>query len=460
MMANLNKVDVVVIGAGAAGLSCALRLADAGKSVLLLDRSDRPGGVIQTVRRQGFILERGPFNVLVRSEAFAWVLDKIDARVPAIVASQQSAKRRYVLTSNGLQAIPSSPWGLLSTSILSPLGRLRALGGLVASKRGKSDDTLDVVFRRRLGSEVAEKIGSAATVGIWASESDELEAAACMPRVVKIDKRFRSPLVGMFSLPKSSVKAPNGMVSFQGGLASLADEVARQLEDRIFLAMNVTTVRKLDQGWQVETENGSMYQSSHLVLACGARTAAKLLSPVVSEISQELSAIRHTSLTTVNLGFRREDVAHPLNGYGFLVPKKYKESGLLGVLFASTVFPHHAPEGHVLLRVFLGGTRHPLVRESNDIDVLQTTIASIQGQLGLRAAPVLTDISRWHDAIPVYGPGHVSRTRHIHKLANEQQGLWLAGNFLGGLSVNDCVTQGVQIADKIVNFSGDAPCHP
>ena len=281
-----------------------------------------------------------------------------------------------------------------------------------------------------------------------------------MPRVVKVDKRFRSPLVGMFSLPKSSMKAPKGMVSFQGGLANLADEVARQLEDRIRLAMNVTTVRKLDQGWQVETENGSTYQASHLVMACGARTATKLLVSVTSEISQELAAIKHTSLTTVNLGFRREDVAHPLDGYGFLVPKKYKEAGLLGVLFASTGFPHHAPEGHVLLRVFLGGTRHPLVRESKDDEVLQMTIASIQDQLGLRAAPVLSDISRWPDAIPVYGPGHVNRTCHIHKLANEQHGLWLAGNFLDGLSVNDCVTQGVQVADKIVNFSGDAPCHP
>jgi len=148
MMTNPNKMDVIVIGAGAAGLACALRLADAGKSVLLLDRADRPGGVIQTVKRQGFILERGPFNVLVRSEAFAWVLDKIHERAPAITASQQSAKRRFVLTSNGLQAIPSSPWGLLSTSILSPLGRLRALGGLVASRRGRLDDTMDVLFRR------------------------------------------------------------------------------------------------------------------------------------------------------------------------------------------------------------------------------------------------------------------------------------------------------------------------
>ena len=160
MITNPNKVDVIIIGAGAAGLACALRLADAGKSVLLLERSDRPGGVIQTVKRQGFILERGPFNVLVRSDAFAWLLNKIHARVPAITASQQSARRRFVLTGHGLQAIPSSPWGLLSTGILSPMGRLRALGGLVASRRGRSEDTMDVVFRRRW--EARWRRGSAA----------------------------------------------------------------------------------------------------------------------------------------------------------------------------------------------------------------------------------------------------------------------------------------------------------
>ena len=119
----------------------------------------------------------------------------------------------------------------------------------------------------------------------------------------------------------------------------------------------------------------------------------------------------------------------------------------------------HAPQGHVLLRVFLGGTRHPLVRESKDADVLQMTMNSIQDMLGLHA-PVLSDISRWPEAIPVYATGHVNRTRRIHKLASTLPGLWLAGNFLDGLSVNDCVSQGVQVADKIVNFSGDAPCHP
>jgi len=165
-------------------------------------------------------------------------------------------------------------------------------------------------------------------------------------------------------------------------------------------------------------------------------------------------AITHASLATINFGFRRKDIEHPLDGYGFLVPKKWQISPLLGVLFCSSVFPHHAPAEYALVRAFLGGTRHPAVQNIDDQALRDAALCALDQVLGLRSKPHLVDISRWNQAIPRYTPGHTERINHIRYEISKKPGLWLAGNFMSGISVNDCIAQGIQVARVISENSG------
>jgi oxygen-dependent protoporphyrinogen oxidase len=460
------KVQTVVIGAGAAGLACGLKLAQSHHNFLVLEQSGQPGGMMQTVHRDGFILERGPFNVLVRSPEFAWLLHVLGDKVSLISADKAVGKKRYILHAsasaekNGsatrvLKPVPHSLWSFVRSSALSPWEKARAALGLVVSRRGLADDTIDAIVRRRMGSGVAEKIASAASVGIWGAESHELEAAACLPRLAQFDRQSRSPLWTVYRAgTRQKAASRKGLVSFSVGLGEFADALANELGKRLACAQGVKQIQRIAQGWRITTQSGQDVVGSNIVLACGARQAAELLAAFALEVTERLQAIPHTSLATINFGFRRQDVVHPLDGYGFLVPKRWETSPLLGALFCSAVFPHHAPAGHVLIRAFLGGTRHPESLGLDDQSLCAAALRVLDEVLGLRAEPCLTDVARWDQAIPRYTRGHRERINQILLQIAKLPGLWLAGNFMSGISVNDCITQGVQVAAAISGNSG------
>jgi oxygen-dependent protoporphyrinogen oxidase len=209
--------------------------------------------------------------------------------------------------------------------------------------------------------------------------------------------------------------------------------------------------------WRVETGSRRSFGARRLVLAIGARATAALVRPLAepgARIAIELDAIDSASLTVLNLGFRAESFAQPPAGYGFLVARSDRAERALGVLYASSVFPHQAPEGHVSLRVFFGGTRHPALASAPEdelvasaLDVLRRHASLFPGGMG---APVATDLVRWPQAVPIYRPGHGARVARLGADAAELPGLWLAGTYLDGVSVNNCVARGVRVAEAIV----------
>ncbi len=452
--------DVIVIGAGISGLTAAWRLKQAGIDVCVLESEHDVGGAMRTERRDGFLLEKGPFNVIVRDEAFERLLKDLGHEIEVIEASRTAARARYVLHDNRLCKVPSNPLDLVTTPLLTLGGKARLVLGLVASRRRSADDdSIDNAARRRFGPEVADRLVSALCVGIFAAESRELSLSACLPSAAEIDTQSRSPLGFMIAKrfrQRRNAKTPRrwrGLVSFRDGLGELPKILAAQLKQELFTSCRARSIRKVGRQYEIncsiEGGTGPTLRTGQLVLAIPKSATATLLVDLAPEISEHINAIPSSGLIVLNLGFERRHVGHPLDGYGFLVPTTSSSFPLLGVLWADSVFGHHAPPNRRLLRVFMGGTRRPDVLTKSDRGLVDIAFTALRDLLRLTSKPLLIDVCRWPDAIPQYRPGHVQRVIQINQQLRHYPGLHLIGNYLDGISINDCVRTASRTASEI-----------
>ncbi|MEZ6016227.1 MAG: protoporphyrinogen oxidase [Planctomycetota bacterium] len=459
--------EVLVIGGGVAGLAAAEHLARHGADVRCVEAGASPGGVTSTRELSGFLFEQGPFNVLCRAPEFGALLQELAGELRVSPVDPTRGARRFVLQGGRLHPVPTRLGALLRSPLIGVGGALRAGAGLALSARPPAGlergATVDEVARRRFGPRIADNLVSALTVGVFGVESDELEARTALPFLGDLDDGGRSPLVGLVKRRRAARHAtdqtpkPRGMLSFEGGLGALPRALARRLGLRFTGATPIAQLRRASDRWRATTADGDVLEARRVVLAVGARATAALVAPLPGggdALAAELRAVEHASLTVVNLGFCADAFAAPLEGYGFLVARSDRDEPALGVLYASSVFPAQAPAGHVSLRVFFGGTRHPALAAAPEAQLTEAALDVLRRLAGLRAgpagSPVAVDIARWPGAVPIYHPGHGARVARVRALEARQPGLALAGTYLDGVSVNDCVARGVRVARRIL----------
>ncbi len=466
---NAARFDTVVVGGGISGLTAAWRLHQAGVNVGLIEASEQVGGCTRTERRDGFLLEKGPFNVMVRDPSFEELLGGVAGEVRVVTAAK-SGRRRYIYRGGKLFAVPSHPLALLTTGLISFGARCRLIRGLFFSRAaGSSEETIAEVATRRFGREVAETLISAAVSGILAGDIDKLSLAACFPNVARIDSEVTS-LVGygirrIFASRKR--KRPpqwGGLVSCDEGLGALTQTLGTRLGDRLLSGWRVGVIDASGDGFRIACSNhrgeGMTVVASRLVLALSVSQSTELLRPIAPEAALAIAPVKNASLVVLNLGFRQEQVSHDLNGFGFLVPRNEPDVPPLGVLWADSIFPHHAPPDHRLIRVFLGGARDPQAIDRSDDTLLSMTLGTVKPLLRITGEPVLVDLCRHRDAIPQYEVGHRERIVQLRRAVAAVPGLYVIGNFLEGVSLNDCVRVAARCAAEIISRPRSGPASP
>lgn len=464
--------DVIVVGGGISGLTAAWHLKKTGVDVCLLEAAPRVGGPMRTERRDGFLLEKGPFNVIVRDATFERLLEELSDDVKVITADR-AARARYIYRAGDLHAVPDHPIALLGTQLLTMSAKCRLLAGLCASSRpGSHEETIDQAATRRFGREVADTFVSAAISGIYAGDIDRLSLKACFPNVWRIDAKTRSPLgyglaTGLARVARSRRAAPEngrgaapkprrwrGLISINGGLGELAAALGKRLGADLHTRCRVETIRATDRGYSLmcTTRAGTVrpYSCRRLLLAASAQEAARLVAPLSSDASAILRSIESASLVVLNLGFSRSDVEHPMKGYGFLVPRSEPDFPLMGVLWADSIFPHHAPPDRRLIRVFMGGSRDPEAASRTDDDLLARALGALRPLLRLSGDPVLVDVCRYRAAIPQYVVGYAEKINGLRSALSAQADLHLIGNYLQGISINDCVRLATEVANRLI----------
>lgn len=456
-----GTAQVVIVGAGITGLTLAYGLLRRGVDVVVLEAGPRAGGVIQTIGRDGYTLELGPFSVMVRSGAFGELLGELG--LTSVDVDADASKKRFVMRDGVLRQVPTSPVGLLKTPLLSLGGRVRVLRGVVRSapRPGDADETMYEVASRRIGEEAAKYLAGAAAVGIYAAEADELSFDACIPRYANADRREKS-IVGMLKSRQRDMvaageeKGTRAMVGFDGGLKRLIDRLAEELGDRLVCDTLVERVERVGGAYRVRYAGGEI-ESNAVVTAIAPARAGGLLDACVPGLAAELGGIEMTGLGVVHLGFRREDVGHPLDGFGFLLPKSERIEPLLGSIWASSIFTNAAPEGRVLVRAIVGGTRWPNAVGWTEGQLIERTYEALKPVLGFRGEPVLTQACYWPGAVPVYRPGHLARVGRVEHLLAGSPGVWCVGNWVGGLGVNDRVVAARALAGEIAALVENRP---
>lgn len=460
-----ERASAAVVGAGLAGLAAAWRLARAGVRVVLFEAGPHAGGVIRSVGEGGFLAEEGANSFTDPPPAVRALLAEAGLEGRRL-ASSPEARRRYVVRGGRPLAVPAGPPGLLTTRLLSAGGKLRVLREPWARRRPEGEESVAAMVRRRLGGEVLDYLVEPFVAGIYAGDPERLSARHAFPRLSALEERHGSLLRGARSAARERREAGGprdpAILSFPGGMEELPRALAAGLGGALRLGTPVRAVRRAGEGWRVEAGGGAGETFGAVVLAVPAHALAALETDGARGRAglDALSAIPHAAVAVRVMGFRREDVAHPLDGFGMLVPRVERRR-ILGTLFSSTLFPGRAPEGHVCLTTFVGGERDPALAALPAEAVDTLVREELRALLGVRGEPVFVHRHAWPRAIPQYEMGYGLLQRRMDELEHACPGLFLAGSFRAGVAVGDTLASGLSAADSaLAHLRGAAAAVP
>ena len=474
---------IVIIGGGISGLAAAYRLTELAKAndsplrITLLEASNRLGGIIQTEHRDGFLLERGPDSFISEKPEAVALAQRLGIESRLIQTNEQY-RRSFIVRNGTLRKVPegfqllapSRLWPFVSTDIFSFAGKLRMAGDLVlprARRNGSDDESLASFVTRRLGREALDRMAQPMVGGIYTADPTKLSLRATLPRFLEMEREHRSIILAM--LRKRSDSKSSGIsgaryslfLSFDDGMQVLIDELTRHLLDagvEIKMHTEVDAVslesqaNKGLQSWTVTTNAGAPFPADAVCLAVPGHVAASLLRPINQRLADQLSQIEYASTATINFAYRRANISHPLDGFGFVVPIIEKRS-LIACTFSSVKFGRRAPHDYVLLRAFVGGALQPHLFELDEPEIVRMVKADLTHLLGISAEPMFVETAKWFHSMPQYEVGHLQRVTAIENELEQSPTLRLAGNAFRGAGIPDCIRSGELAAQRLFDFS-------
>ncbi len=460
-MGTTSNKSVAVIGGGITGLTAAWRLHRAGCDVTLFEKSPQVGGAIVTTERDGWLVEGGP-NSLQQTTGIAALLGELGLTGQRAMAST-AAKKRFIVRGGRLIPVPLSPAGLLVSPLFSLRSRLRVLAELLTRPRVRTTDTSLANFvAAHFGREIVDYGINPFAAGVYAGDPEKLSARYAFPNLWQLERQYGSLLRGFRAQAeerraRGEATGVAPIISFAHGMQTLPRALQAALPDEAVRSGATVTNIIPGQPWKIIwTRDGTVETSEFgaVILALPASGLAQLVFGTLGERTlASLDHQPHPPVSSLFLGFRREQVAHPLDGFGALVPAAERHS-LLGVLFSSTLFPGRAPDGHVALTVFAGGSRQPETGRLSTESLVSRVLPDLRTLLGLTGDPVFTHHTFWPKAIPQYNLGHERFLEPLARCENQHPGLFIGGASRDGISLPDCVQSGDALARKAAEFAG------
>ncbi len=439
-------VDVVIVGAGIAGLSAAFELSRQGVSVHLIERDTRPGGSIRTEQTEGFIIDGGADSLLVQKRAGLELCRELGIANRLVPTSEPRVSfvlrggRLHPLPEGSVLGIPIRFGSLARSRLFSARAKIRiAMEWLIPPGHDRDDESIAGFVGRRFGREASTYIAEPLLAGIHAGDASRLSVKALFPRLVEAEREHRSVLR---ALRKTPAPDSDGIFrSFPEGLGELVGRLAEALPaGTLHTGTSVRSVAR-EETYAVNCAPEPTLHARAVVLATPTYVTADLLRQLDDGLATELAAVPYASSAAVVVAYRRSDVGHPLQGSGFVVPRQEGRT-MTACTWASSKWPGRAPADHVLLRAYVGGTRDPGALDRGDDALLSTVERELGAILEVHGRPVMVRVYRWACSNPQYEVGHLVRVRTIERMILRHPGLFVTGAGLRGVGVADCIADG------------------
>jgi oxygen-dependent protoporphyrinogen oxidase len=449
--------SVAIIGAGITGLTAAFYLKRAGIDVTVFEASNRAGGVIQSVRKDGFLAEFGPNTILETSPKIKQLV--IDAGLESRkLATNPKAEARYVVRYGRPIGMPGKPLGFFTTPLFTAKAKLAVLREpFIKPRRDGVEESIGQFVVRRFNQEFLDHAIDALVAGIYAGDPNKLSLPHAFPKLKALEDNYGSMIKGQIFGARDRKKTGEvakdraAKFSFDEGLQVLPDALAAHIGDSLKLNTSVTKLLRMTDGWRVTTSEGETDFTAVIYCGTAHRLAELKVDVGVLLDVEKFSEIDYPPVSAVVLGFRSEDVAYPAAGFGMLIPK-IEGFKILGTIFSSALFPNRAPAGHVTLTSYIGGARYPKLGLLPPEQLVETTLADLRVLLGVKGQPVFRHTKTWQKAIPQYNVGYGKYRESLTSIEVKAPNLFFAGHYRDGVSLGDSIVSGVNMAERVAKI--------
>ncbi len=464
---------LLIVGGGISGLSAAYYAwkhslnQNVKLEITLVEKSKTLGGKIQTLHRDGFIIERGPDSFLARKTPIIELTKELGLE-GELTATNPAAKKTYILNKKRFHRIPPGlilgiPTKILPfirTSLISPLGKARAaLDIILPARKDQTDESLGSFLERRLGSEVLNNIAEPLLAGIYAGDTHTLSLQSTFPQFQQLENKYRSLIIGMVQSRKrtaSTVQLPDPIkdsmfLTYKKGLKTLVDALIDRLESvELITEINVEAISKSGSEYEVTFSNGVAWKGEAIILAIPSYQAGKLLNKLSS--SETLDQLPYVSVANIIMAYEASEIVHPLDGTGFVVPKT-EGRFITACTWTSSKWLHTSPSDKILLRCYMGRSGQEDWIHLSDEEIENKVRLEIKEIMGIEAKPLFVEVTRWRNSMPQYAVGHLERIRNVRNhVSRDYPGIRLTGSSYEGVGLPDCIQQGKEASKQTLEY--------
>ncbi|MBI1931792.1 MAG: protoporphyrinogen oxidase [Ignavibacteriales bacterium] len=456
----MKDKKVTILGAGISGLATAHWLEKDGYDVTILEQNSEAGGAMQTKVVDDFLIDFGPNSGLETTPKIREIVNEIGLANEMIYANEEG-NIRYILKNNKLLALPTSPIKFLRTKLFSVQAKLRILKEPFI---GKSQDgyyqSIAEFVERRLGKEFLDNAIDPFVSGVFAGDPTKLSVKSAFPKLYRLEEVYGGLIKGMFKGAKErkrsneESKQSAKMFSFKYGMQSFPKAIAKNIKGRIFYNCIIENIVKNNNKVIVELEQNGIkgkITSDALISTIPSHRLVKISHMFDSELTKHLNEIYYPPVLVLFLGYEIKSITQKLDGFGFLIPSKENKK-FLGAIWSSTIFKNRAPKDKAAFTIFVGGARNPEFKVSDVDEKITEVLKEFHEIMGIKTQPILLQWKFWNKAIPQYNLGYVEHENYFDQFEKNYPGIFLSGNFRGGISVGDCIKSSYANFEKVKDY--------
>jgi len=456
-----NNKKVIIIGAGISGLTTAYLLHKEGYNVTVLEKNNRVGGSIETEAEGGFLFDRGPNSALETTPIISQLVEELNLKEELVYANKKG-NNRYILRKNKLLALPMSPQAFIKSSLFSIRAKFRLIGEpFIRKSHDGYYQSIAEFVKRRLGQEFLDYAVNPFVAGVYAGNPEDLSVKSAFPKLYALEEEYGGLILGTIrsvrkrKKRKEQSKQSAKMLSFKNGMQLLPEAIAKHLGNRVKLSTSVVSIKKTGDGkygvsYKVKDQNLTLL-SDVVILTIPAYNSSELLGHFDGELKNHLDNIYYPPVLVLYLVYNKGDIGQPLDGFGFLIPSKENKS-FLGAIWSSVIFPNRTRENTESFTIFIGGSRSPGFVNENEDEIIRHAKGEFEDIMKIKGTAVYTSKRFWSKSIPQYSLGYVEHENYFDHFEINNKGIFLSGNYRGGISIGDCMQNAEKVVQKIKNL--------